>query len=321
MPFKRIPDVIDLDTSPAPDTRAELAQRLSSVLDKVEKVSIRRYKGAGKPKPVGLPLLVQFDSATEDRDTLAGEVADEAIRIALEEAGDRRVRFLFVALAEALPKEQPGELFAFDAWINSDDERPATKDSEYVAMLRTAREHMTGVSTEHVNLLKQTNGLVAMVTATLAKLSESGGEAWKASVMVAEMQHARDIEAGRIVADAEKTYSRHRMYTNIIGKVAPIAESLLDVVAGRANDSDAPTPSEVDKVFGETAPDLRDLMLAYLRAKPEDKKPIGKKLHEAWQAAGQDVQSKAMIAAHEKLGPERARRVVTWIAATFKDVA
>lgn len=185
-------------------------------------------------------------------------------------------------------------------------------------MLRVAKDHMAGVSSEHVKLLAKTNELVGMVVTVLGKMTDSNGERWKSDVEVAKMKIEHDLRGAEILTRSANAQSRHKMYVDLINRVAPIAERVVDAMTGKVRDEDEPTPEEVDKIFGTIAPDLRDLGLAVLRAKKgADRNGAVSKLRAAWDAAGQGVQADAVKTAHAKLGEDRAKRVVMWIAAMF----
>lgn len=322
MPFKRVVEIENPDPSGPRETQAELAKKLlEAPLAKLDLVSVRRYPKSGKAKPVGLPIQVRYDPATEDAEVFANELAGDALKIAIEDAGEKRVKFQIVGLAEALPKQAAGVLFDYDTWVNADEEdRPATKDSEAVGMLRTAREHMSGVSTEHLKLLKETNSLVGMVTSVLGKMVEGDSSRWAAEVELAKIKREADVAGATLIANMENTRSRHGMWTGMINRAAPIAETLLDVVAGRnSKNASGPTPEELDKCFTAHAPDLRDAALQVIRTEDEAKRrPLVLDFVKRWHALDTKVQAEIMKSAFEALGEGRAKELASWLAALVK---
>lgn len=323
MPFKRVIDTQSEDTSGVDDTQAELARKLKEALPKLDLLVVKRYpRNTGKAKAIGLPIECKFDEVVEDAETFCREVAEDAVKIALEDAGDKRAKFQFIAYAEKQNNGARGVLFELDnQWMNPDDERPTTKAAEEIGMLRVAKDHMAGVSTEHVKLLAKTNDLVGMVVQVLGKMADANGEGWKANVEITKMKYEHDLRGAELIVKQNTARARYGMWLDLLKMITPIGERLIDVVAGKPRDEDTPSAVEVDTIFSEHAPDLRDLALAVIRApKGDERNKAALAMRNAWEAAGEKTQQTIVIHARDKLGKDRAEKIFYWVAALFQGI-
>lgn len=320
MPFTRFIEGQEVESPAPPDTHAALKKGILDVITKAHVLEVRRHERNRKPRPLFNKIRAEYNATTDDADTLAGELATAMIEIAATDAGDKRLRYQFLVLSEPLPQKDAGELFALDAWINPDDiaDPTATKASEHVALLRQARDQNAQLFGETIKIVGCVTSLCKALERPFTEATHAHANAWMADVYRDQMKYDHDIAGAQLIANMENTRSRHKMYTNIVTTTAPIVESVLDAMNGRPP-KDGPTAVEIDKIFGEHAPDLRDLALLIIRtqdaaAKLEHVRNFATK----WKTIPEDVQSNCMKAAFASCGQDRAMKLASWVAAIVK---
>lgn len=318
MPFRR---VVEKQEASADEAVRDLAGKLKPILAKIDVVSVRRYRaGSKKPQVVGTPIEVRLGD--EEHDVFATDIAHEAIAIATEDAAGKRSRYAFVVLAPSLGADGAAEILSHDAWIEDDFDTPVGSIAhEHASFVRQHGATLNAQAEAHVKLMNESTKMLGAVVKVVTDLSNTivngNNTAWQADVYRDAMRYEHDLNGATLIANMQKAQSRHRMWAEIVSKVAPFGERIADAVAGAKKN--VPTREELDKVFGENSPEMRDAALAWIAAPAAEKKACAERMKAAWEALGQLGQANALKRGYKVLGEARANEIAMWIGMVFKE--
>lgn len=300
------------------DQRRSLEEAFLTYLGKLRGFHVEKKRRGQKPVRLVRHYEFELDDTVAKQDQ-AAELAETAWEVAADDAGDasQKQKYEVVLLGEALATKQP-ELARIPLSVEPQDTPAPTRESELIRALQLSQDFCNNVMREFLNLAKAAPSLVNANAKTAAELgvalatSTTTQHEWeyKKAQLEAEARISLEEVRGRV----ERSDRMWTTFDHFFEELAPY----FDVAAaeftraGGGPDKGAPTPEELDAIFGAADPDLAALAKRFVSSKGQEAEALRTALQGRWDALSEE-QRQAVMQAFSKLDKKRVFAIGLWM--------